>query len=75
MGVRMMELLTGGLDALRYEPTAKRIRVFLGGEPVADTTDARPQVLEVSDLDLHAGAARLGVALEHVPARVAAALR
>ncbi len=41
MGVRMMELLIGNLDALRYEPTAKRIRVFLGGEPVADTTDAR----------------------------------
>ena len=41
MGVRMMELLTGTLDALRYEPTAKRIRVFLGGEPVADTKDAR----------------------------------
>jgi uncharacterized protein (DUF427 family) len=41
MGVRMMELLTGRLDALRYEPTAKRIRVFLAGEPVADTTDAR----------------------------------
>jgi uncharacterized protein (DUF427 family) len=41
MGVRMMELLTGRLDALRYEPTAKRIRVFLAGEPVAETTDAR----------------------------------
>jgi uncharacterized protein (DUF427 family) len=41
MGVRMMELLTGSLNALRYEPTAKRIRVFLAGEPVADTTDAR----------------------------------
>jgi uncharacterized protein (DUF427 family) len=37
----MMELLTGKLDELRYEPTAKRIRVFLGGEPVADTTTAR----------------------------------
>jgi uncharacterized protein (DUF427 family) len=41
MGVRMMDLLTGSLDALRYEPTAKRVRVFLGGEPVADTRDAR----------------------------------
>ena len=41
MGVRMMELLTGALDALRYEPTAKRIRVFLGGEPVTETEDAR----------------------------------
>jgi uncharacterized protein (DUF427 family) len=41
MGVRMMDLLSGNLGALRYEPTAKRIRVFLGGEPVADTRDAR----------------------------------
>ena len=41
MGVRMMDLLTGNLDALRYEPTAKRVRVSLGGEPVADTRDAR----------------------------------
>src|ERR1700755_347617 len=40
MGVRMMELLTGKLEALRYEPTAKRVRVFLAGEPVADTCDA-----------------------------------
>jgi uncharacterized protein (DUF427 family) len=41
MGVRMMDLLSGNLDALRWEPTAKRVRVALGGEPVADTTDAR----------------------------------
>jgi uncharacterized protein (DUF427 family) len=41
MGVRMMELLTGKLNALRYEPTAKRIRANLGGEPVIDTKDAR----------------------------------
>ena len=41
MGVRMMDLLSGNLDALRYEPTAKRIRVSLGGEPVADTRNAR----------------------------------
>src|SRR5918996_2946868 len=41
MGVRMMDLLTGNLDALRYEPTAKRVRVSLGGEPVADTLEAR----------------------------------
>ena len=27
MGVRMMDLLTGNLEALRYEPTAKRVRV------------------------------------------------
>jgi uncharacterized protein (DUF427 family) len=41
MGVRMMNLLSGNLDTLRYEPTAKRIRVSLGGEPVADTREAR----------------------------------
>jgi uncharacterized protein (DUF427 family) len=41
MGVRMMDLLSGSLDTLRYEPTAKRIRVFLGGERVADTREAR----------------------------------
>ena len=41
MGVRMMDLITGSLDALRYEPTAKRVRVCLGGEPVADTREAR----------------------------------
>jgi uncharacterized protein (DUF427 family) len=41
MAVRMMELLTGKLDTLRYEPTTKRVRVFLGGAPVAATTDAR----------------------------------
>jgi hypothetical protein len=41
MGVRMMDLLTGSLDVLRFEPTAKRIRVNLAGEPVADTLDAR----------------------------------
>lgn len=40
MGVRMMDLLSGNLGALRYEPTAKRIRVSLGGEPVADTDEA-----------------------------------
>jgi uncharacterized protein (DUF427 family) len=37
----MMELLIGKLDTLRYEPTAKRVRVSLAGEPVADTRDAR----------------------------------
>lgn len=41
VAVRMMDALTGGLDQLRYEPTAKRIRVTLAGEPVADTLDAR----------------------------------
>jgi uncharacterized protein (DUF427 family) len=41
MAVRMMDLLSGNLDTLRYQPTAKRIRVRLGGEPVADTRQAR----------------------------------
>ena len=41
MGVRMMELLSTKLDTLRYEPTAKRVRVSVGGEPVADTCAAR----------------------------------
>jgi uncharacterized protein (DUF427 family) len=37
----MMELLAAKLGSLRYEPTAKRIRASIGGEPVADTRDAR----------------------------------
>jgi uncharacterized protein (DUF427 family) len=41
MGVRMMDLLSGNLGTLRYEPTAKRVRVSVGGEPVADTCEAR----------------------------------
>lgn len=41
MGVRMMDLLAGNVEALRYEPTAKRVRVSVGGEPVADTCEAR----------------------------------
>jgi uncharacterized protein (DUF427 family) len=41
MGVRMMDLLTGSLGELRYEPTSKRVRVNLAGEPVADTREAR----------------------------------
>lgn len=40
MGVRITDLLGAHLDALRYEPVAKRIRVTLSGEPVADTCDA-----------------------------------
>jgi uncharacterized protein (DUF427 family) len=37
----MMDLLSGSLDELRYEPTQKRVRVALAGEPVADTCAAR----------------------------------
>ncbi|QZH66587.1 DUF427 domain-containing protein [Mycolicibacterium farcinogenes] len=40
MAVKMEELLGSALGALRYQPTAKRIRVCLGGEPVADTREA-----------------------------------
>jgi uncharacterized protein (DUF427 family) len=40
MGVKMMDLLSSKLEALRYQPTSKRVRVCLGGEPVADTSDA-----------------------------------
>jgi uncharacterized protein (DUF427 family) len=40
MGVRMMDLLSGSLGTLRYEPTAKRIRASLGGVPVAETCEA-----------------------------------
>ena len=37
MAQKMADLLASRLDTLRYQPTAKRIRVCLGGEPVADT--------------------------------------
>jgi uncharacterized protein (DUF427 family) len=40
MGVRMMDLLTGNLDTLRYQPTSKRVRACIGGEPVVDTCEA-----------------------------------
>ncbi|MBV8928724.1 MAG: DUF427 domain-containing protein [Mycobacteriaceae bacterium] len=40
MGVAMGALLGGSLNSLRYERTAKRIRVSLGDRQVADTRDA-----------------------------------
>lgn len=40
MSARMRNLLTGGLDELRHEPTAKRIRAVLDGGTVVDTTQA-----------------------------------
>ncbi|WKG03384.1 DUF427 domain-containing protein [Mycolicibacterium sp. HK-90] len=40
MAVKMADLLGGALGALRYQPTTKRIRACLGGEPVADTDTA-----------------------------------
>ncbi|MGB6206926.1 DUF427 domain-containing protein [Mycobacterium sp.] len=39
MGIRMRDLLGGALPSLRYEPTDKRLRIDLDGEPVADTVD------------------------------------
>ncbi len=40
MGTKIADLLAGSLDSLRYQPTAKRVRVCLGGEPVVDTCQA-----------------------------------
>jgi uncharacterized protein (DUF427 family) len=37
MATRMRDLLGGALPSLRYEPTEKRLRIYLGEEPVADT--------------------------------------
>jgi uncharacterized protein (DUF427 family) len=39
MATRMRDLLGGALQSLRYEPTAKRLRIYLDDEPVADTID------------------------------------
>jgi hypothetical protein len=39
MGTRMRDLLGGALQSLRYEPTDKRLRIYVGEEPVADTVD------------------------------------
>jgi uncharacterized protein (DUF427 family) len=35
----MRDLLGGALQSLRYEPTDKRLRIYVGEEPVADTVD------------------------------------
>jgi uncharacterized protein (DUF427 family) len=39
MGTRMRDLLGSALQSLRYEPTEKRLRIYLDEEPVADTID------------------------------------
>lgn len=39
MATKMRELLGGALTSLRYEPTEKRLRIHLDGDPVADTVD------------------------------------
>ncbi|MHC9294594.1 DUF427 domain-containing protein [Mycobacterium sp. LTG2003] len=40
MAVKMADLLASHLQSLRYQPTAKRIRACMGGEPVVDTCEA-----------------------------------
>ena len=40
MGTRLRDVLMGELDALRYEPTDKRIRATLGDRTVIDSTRA-----------------------------------
>jgi uncharacterized protein (DUF427 family) len=40
MAAKVSDLLAEHLDSLRYQPTAKRIRACMGGEPVADTCEA-----------------------------------
>ncbi|ORV96441.1 DUF427 domain-containing protein [Mycobacterium kyorinense] len=37
MAIKMRDLLGGALGSLRYEPTDKRLRVYRGGQLVADT--------------------------------------
>src|ERR1700722_8861671 len=41
MAVMMREILATKLDTLRYEPTAKRLRVSVGSHLVADTEDGQ----------------------------------
>jgi uncharacterized protein (DUF427 family) len=40
MSLRMREVVAGGLEELRHEPTARRIRAELGGGTVVDSTAA-----------------------------------
>src|SRR5262245_38115688 len=40
MGTRMRDAMMGRLGELRYEPTEKRIRVYLGDHLLVDTTGA-----------------------------------
>ncbi|MBV8290898.1 MAG: hypothetical protein JOY55_03600, partial [Mycobacterium sp.] len=39
MATKMRDLLGGALPSLRYEPTNKRLRIYLGDELVADTVN------------------------------------
>lgn len=63
----MSELLAGGIDTLRYHPTAKRIRACLGGEPVADT-DAAVLVWEPRRIVPTYAVPRAAVTAQLVPA-------
>ncbi|MDT7554038.1 MAG: hypothetical protein QOI16_2574, partial [Pseudonocardiales bacterium] len=38
MATRVQDLLTAGLDSLRYEPTPRRLRAELAGKTVLDST-------------------------------------
>ncbi|MBN3455529.1 DUF427 domain-containing protein [Mycobacterium sp. DSM 3803] len=67
MAVSMSELLAGGIDTLRYHPTAKRIRACLGGEPVADT-DAAVLVWEPRRIVPTYAVPRAAVTAQLVPA-------
>ncbi|TAM71654.1 MAG: DUF427 domain-containing protein [Microbacteriaceae bacterium] len=40
MGIRLGKVLSEQIEHLRYEPTAKRIRAFLGGTLAVDSTNA-----------------------------------
>jgi uncharacterized protein (DUF427 family) len=40
MSVRLRDVVRGQLDALRHEPSEKRIRATLGGQTVVDSTRA-----------------------------------
>jgi uncharacterized protein (DUF427 family) len=67
MSTRLRDVLTAELGSLRYEPTEKRIRATLGGEPVIDSTRAmlvwEPQrvvptyAVPLDDVDGEVGAA------------------
>lgn len=39
MAIQMRDLLDNALPSLRYQPTEKRLRIHLDGEPVADTVN------------------------------------
>jgi uncharacterized protein (DUF427 family) len=41
MGIRMRDLVGSAVEVLRYEPTEKRLRVYLDGKLVADTGHGR----------------------------------